>query len=97
MKSPDIDIGTNKQESKMFQVIGQKRVILVIVFAIVILFAAGYVYQHYVPKTETITLPAEDDIEAAACVPRTGCTTLSCTNNRQWKYNSSGVKQCCAC
>jgi hypothetical protein len=97
MKSPDLDIGTNKQESKMFQMRWQKYVMFAILFAIVVLLVAGYVYQYSIPKTETITLPAEDDIEAAACAPRTGCTTLSCTNNRQWKYNSSGVKQCCAC
>ena len=97
MKSQNIGISTGVQESSMFQKLGHKNVIITCVFAIIILISVAYAYMNYTEKTETIAFPTNSDIEAAACVPRTGCTTLSCTNNRQWKYNSSGVKQCCAC
>lgn len=33
----------------------------------------------------------------ASCTLRTGCTSTACTSGKQFKYDSGGNRQCCAC
>lgn len=33
----------------------------------------------------------------SACTLTSGCISTSCVSNKQYKYNSSGQRQCCAC
>jgi hypothetical protein len=62
----------------------------IIVALLVLLFTVmGLVYQ-------TLIRPCQMSA-SSGCVLTSGCTSNSCVNHKQFKYDSSGKKKCCAC
>ena len=79
-----------------------KRKILIAALTVFCLSATVYTYNYF---TETLKqAPSQTTIQnimdnnvAAGCILTTGCTSNACVGGKQWKFNSSGQKQCCKC
>jgi len=91
MKSENILIKNNVNEVLMNYVKKNKVAIMSIT---AFLFAAIIYVMAFHEKAEE-----RQDVMMApsACVQTTGCGSFSCISHKQYRYNSSGLKQCCTC
>jgi hypothetical protein len=71
----------------------KKNKLLILALTVIVIAALTYIMAYH----EEADVKPMAITTTSACVLTTGCTSNSCINNKQYQYNSSGVRQCCKC